>query len=69
MSTLNYFQALRVIRGGKKTKTSREDLLAAAKTVNAFRNRNRIRRLRRLGYADDEIQDIIYASPATPPES
>jgi hypothetical protein len=60
---MKYSQAIRTLRNGKKKKTSKTDLTAAAKVVNAQYNRFRINRLKRLGYSESEANNLVYATP------
>lgn len=64
---MNYFQALRTLREGKKKETPQEELSAAAKVVNEFRNRRRLRRLQRVGYTEAEAKNLLYTPPDPPP--
>jgi hypothetical protein len=63
---VKYFQALNTLRNGKKNETPQEELTAAAKVVNEFRNRLRLRRLKRIGYSDAEAQTLLYTPPDPP---
>jgi hypothetical protein len=60
---VNYFQAIRILRTGKKKETPQEDLDAAAKVVNERRNRLRFLQLKRVGYSDAEAKNLLYKSP------
>lgn len=60
---MNLFAAIRTLRQGKKNKTPQEDLVAAAKVVNERRNLLRARRLKRMGYSDEEVKTLLYAAP------
>jgi hypothetical protein len=60
---MNLFQAIRTLRQGKKNETPQEELVAAAKVVNARRNRLRFRRLQRMGYSEAEAKTLLYTAP------
>lgn len=63
---MNYLQALRTLSQGKKNETPQEELTAAAKVVNAVRNRRRLRLLRLAGYTEAEALNLLYTAPDAP---
>jgi hypothetical protein len=60
---MHCFKALQVLKQGKKQNISQEQMLEAAKKVNEFHNRIRLRRIMAMGYSKEEAERILYATP------